>query len=126
MKKISVLALMGILFGCLSAFAQDTAQIVGTITDSTGAVIPNAKIVVANPDKGIHRDLVSNASGQYVAAALPIGTYSVSAEAAGFQKLEQTGITLQTGQYQRVDMVLKVGQVTQEVTVTSNAPVVQT
>src|SRR5512135_800017 len=126
MKKISVLALIGILFGCLSAFAQDTAQIVGTVTDSTGAVIPSAKITVTEPSKGIHRDLTSNAAGQFVAAALPIGTYSVSAEAPGFQKLEQTGISLQTGQYQRVDVVLKVGQVTQEVTVTSNAPVVQT
>lgn len=126
MKKISVLALIGILFGCLSAFAQDTATIVGTVTDSTGAVIPNAKITVASPERGIHRDLVSNASGQYVVSALTIGTYSVTAEAPGFQKLEQTGITLQVGQYQRVDMVLKVGQVTQEVTVTSNAPVVQT
>ena len=126
MKRVSVLALIGTLLVCLSAYAQDTAQIVGTVTDATGAVIPKAKITVSEPNKGVHRDLVSNAAGQYVAAALPIGTYSVSAEASGFQKLEQTGVVLQTGQNQRVDLILKVGQVTQEVTVSSNAPVVQT
>ena len=127
MKRIGALALMGVLWACLGAFAQDTAQIVGTVTDSTGAVIPAAKITISNPDKGVTRELVTNSAGQYVASALPIGTYSVSAQATGFKRLEQKGISLQVGQIQRVDLSLSVGPVTQEVTVTTGAtPVVQT
>jgi hypothetical protein len=111
---------------CLAGWAQDTAQIVGTVSDTSGAVIPNAKVTVANPDKGYTRELVSNTSGAYAAQAMPIGNYVVTAEAQGFEKLTRSGITLQVGQIQRVDLELKVGQVTQEVTITGNIPEVQT
>jgi len=106
---------------------QESAMIVGTVTDSSGAVIPNAKVTVSNPDIGITREFKSNASGAYSVASLPIGSnYSVTAEAAGFEKLVRSGITLQVGQTQRVDMQLTVGQVTQEVSVTGNVVEVQT
>jgi hypothetical protein len=94
--------------------------------DSSGAVIPGSKITVSNPDKGFTRELVSNAAGDYSVRAVPIGNYVISAEAAGFEKLVRTGITLTVGQVQRVDMQLRVGQTTQEITVTGNLPQVQT
>ncbi len=110
----------------VSVWAQDTANIVGTVMDSTGAAIPGAKVTVENPQKGFVRHLVSNAAGEYAISAIPIGNYIVTAEAPGFQKLVRSGITLTVGQIQRVDMKLSVGQVTQEVTVTGNVPHVQT
>lgn len=126
MKKVLQLIFIGVFCACMATWAQDTAQIVGTVTDASGAVIPGAKVTVANPDRGYTRVLETNAAGAYVLSAVPIGTYNITAEATGFQKLTQSGITLTVGQIQRVDMSLKVGQVTQEVTVAANAPVVQT
>jgi hypothetical protein len=105
---------------------QESAMIVGTVTDSSGAVIPNAKVTVSNIDKGITRELTSNSAGAYSAPSIPIGNYTVTAEAPGFQKLTRSGITLQVGQAQRVDMQLTVGQVTQEVSVVGNLVQVQT
>jgi len=105
---------------------QESATIVGTVTDSTGAVVPNAKITIANPDKGVTRQLTSNAAGAFSAESLPIGDYTVTAEAAGFERLVRTGIALQVGQILRVDLQLTVGQVTQEVNVTGNVVQVQT
>src|SRR5271157_4534446 len=88
--------LLSTVFFALSVTAwcqqQETATIVGTVSDSSGAVIPNAKVTVLNPDKGITQQLTSNASGAYSAASLPIGSYTVTAEAAGFQKLVRSGI----------------------------------
>ena len=91
-------------------WAQDTASIVGTITDTSGAVIPNAKIVVSNPERGFTRDLISNSAGEYTAARIPIGNYVVTVEVKGFQKLVRSGITLEVGQTLRVDLQLPVGQ----------------
>jgi hypothetical protein len=99
---------------------------VGTVMDSSGAVIPGAKVTVSNPNKGFTREITSNAAGDYSLTAIPIGDYVVTAQAAGFQKLVRSGITLNVGQIQRVDLQLQVGQTTQEVTVTGNLPRVQT
>jgi hypothetical protein len=126
MKRSLILLATVILTVGISLFAQDTAYMDGTVTDKTGAAIPGAKVTVSNPDKGFTRDLVSNSAGFYSVSAIPIGDYIVTAEAAGFQKLVRSGITLVVGQHQRVDLQLSVGQVTQEVTVTGNVPKVQT
>lgn len=109
-----------------AGWAQDTATIVGTVSDNTGAVIPGAKVTVSNPEKGFTRDLVSNAAGAYSASSIPIGNYVVTAEAHGFEKLVRSGIVLTVGQMQRVDLEMAVGQVTEEVTVTGNLPKVET
>lgn len=124
-KSLLLLATMVLCFSTFT-WAQDTAEVTGTVTDSTGAVIPNAKITVSNPDKAFVRNLVSDTTGIYTAARIPIGNYVVTAEAAGFQKLVRSGITLSVGQIQRVDLQMTVGQVTQEVTVTGNVPQVET
>jgi hypothetical protein len=107
-------------------WAQDTATIVGTVTDSSGAIVPGAKVTVANPDRGFVRDVASDSAGEYVAARIPIGNYVVTAEVSGFQKLERSGIALTAGQTQRVDLVLTVGQITQEIKVTGNVAKVET
>jgi hypothetical protein len=123
-----LLLLVAVLLGaCVSAWAQtEGATIVGTVRDSTGAVIPNAKVTVSNPEKGYTREFTSNSAGEYAVPKLPIGNYIVTAEASGFQKLVRSGITLTVGQIQRVDLTMTVGQVTQEVTVTGNVVRVET
>ena len=107
-------------------WAQDTATIVGTVTDSTGAVVPGAKVTVANPDRGFVRDVASDAAGEYTAVRIPIGNYVVTVEVSGFQKLERSGIALTAGQTQRVDLALTVGQISQEIKVTGNVAKVET
>jgi hypothetical protein len=126
-KRASWLLTVVLLGACLSGWAQiPTGSIVGTVTDSTGAVVPNAKVTVANPQKAFTRDFTSNTAGEYAAVSIPLGDYTVTAEASGFQKLVRSGITLTVGQTQRVDLALSVGQVTQEVTVTGNVVRVET
>jgi hypothetical protein len=126
MKRTLLLLAAVLLTACVSGFAQDTANLDGTVTDKSGAVIPGAKVTISNPDKGFTRVLTSDSAGFFSITAIPIGDYVVTAEATGFQKLVRSGITLNVGQHQRVDMQMSVGQVTQEVTVTGNLPKVQT
>jgi hypothetical protein len=114
------------LFGFATAWAQDTATIVGTVTDTTGAVVPNVRVMVSNPDKGFTRDLMSDSAGAYVAAKIPIGGYTVTAEAKGFQRTTIADVVLSVGQTQRVDITLVVGSTTQHVTVTGNVAKVET
>jgi Carboxypeptidase regulatory-like domain len=126
------LQLLGFVFLAVFALAVNAAaqygvaNIVGTVTDVSGAVIPGAKVTVSEASKGFTRNLVTDSTGTYAINNVPIGTYTVSFEAKGFQKVVQTDITLSTGQTQRVDATLKVGAVTQQVTVQGNLPHVQT
>ncbi|HUI44228.1 MAG TPA: carboxypeptidase-like regulatory domain-containing protein [Terriglobia bacterium] len=126
MKRTLILLATVLLSVCVSGFAQDTARMVGTVTDKSGAVIPNAKVTVSNPDKAYTRVLTTDSAGFYSVQAIPIGDYVVTAEATGFQKLVRSGISLNVGQVQQVNFELTVGQVTQEVTVSGNVPKVQT
>src|SRR5579872_7310305 len=107
------------------AVAQE-ATIVGTITDPTGASVPNASITITNNDTGVARTLPSNSDGQYVAPDLHIGHYTVRANASGFKVAEQKGITLNVGDRTRVDIKLQVGSAQEQVTVEANAVAVQT
>ena len=107
------------------AFAQE-ATIVGTVTDPTGASVPNASVVITNADTGVQRTLPTNGDGQYVAPDLHIGHYSVRATASGFKVGEQKGITLNVGDRTRVDFKLEVGSAQEQVTVEANAVAVQT
>ena len=90
------------------AFAQE-ATLVGTISDSSGAVVPNAAITITNMATGQVRKLASNEAGQYVASALPIGNYDVKVQASGFSLADTTGVVLNVGDRRRVDFALKVG-----------------
>ena len=125
--RLRCICLAGFLFATfLPLQAQDLATIVGTVTDPGGAAIPNATVTVSNQAVGITRIYRSNGSGDYTAARIPLGTYTVTGEAPGFQTLNLTGITLDAGQTSRVDLALKVGSETQQVTVEENVPRVET
>jgi hypothetical protein len=98
-------------------FAQDTASITGTVSDSTTAAIAGAQVTLTSQEHGISRSATSNASGDYLFAALPIGSYNLTVSASGFKKYQSTGIILRVAQKARVDVTMQVGAASTEVTV---------
>ncbi len=109
------------------AFAQSQAingTIEGTVSDSSGGVLPGVTITVVNTDTGAERSVVTNEKGLYRAPLLSLGTYRVAAELQGFKKFEQTGVTLSAGQTAVVNVTLGVGQVSEVVSVTADTPIV--
>lgn len=112
---------------CLPMFPQAAVgTILGGVFDSTGGAIANAKVTITDVARGTTRTLTTDASGQYTAPSLLSGTYTVRAEAAGFQALEQQNVVLEVAQDVRVDLKLTPGATTQTVTVTAEAPAIDT
>jgi len=105
----------------MPSLAQVTGAITGTVRDGSGAVVPNARVTVFNKDRGINRETVSNASGDYLVQGLGEGTYSVKIAAKGFQGYLAENQVLRVGQNIRVDGTLNVGSQTTEVTVEGSA-----
>jgi hypothetical protein len=122
--------LMVLLVATLGAFpaaAQfTTASLGGTITDPTGAAIAAAGIIVRNTATGVTYSTTSQTSGEYKFPALPVGTYELTVTKSGFETYVQTGIVLTVNEAATQAVVLKVGQVTERVTVTADAPLVTT
>jgi Carboxypeptidase regulatory-like domain len=104
--------------------AQEDASIQGAVSDSSGAAIPGVAIHVKNLETGALRNLLTDESGHFDAASLPVGRYLVRAEKSGFRGVEKTGISLVLGQRETVDVVLQVGDVRQIVQVESVPTVV--
>jgi hypothetical protein len=101
-----------------------TATLSGTIADTTGAVVPNAKVTIVNVDTHYTVNAIANDAGYYHAELLPIGKYSITVESTGFQKFVQNNVTLQVNDQARVDAKLEVGGSSQEVTVNDAPPAV--
>src|SRR6266481_9250910 len=125
------LALYVLLVLCISAAiaaAQEiTGSIVGTVTDSKGGVVPNAKVTITNTDQQVVvRTLTTDDHGQYVAPLLPVGHYSVTAEVAGFKKVTESGVVLNVNDKLAVNFTLEVGTVNQTVTVEANPLQIET
>jgi hypothetical protein len=110
----------------LALAQRDLGTITGAITDPQGAAIPNAKITIKNDATGVSYDTVATDTGSFTRPALNPGTYTVTVEAAGFQKSQQGNIILTPGQSVAVDLVLKVGNTSETVEVTASAPLLQT
>jgi hypothetical protein len=114
--------------GSASARAQSQSingSIRGVVTDATGSAIPGAAVTVRNPDTGFTRQFKTADDGIYIAPNLPLGTYSVVAEASGFATLTQSGIHLDAGSSVTVNEILKPGSVATQVEVTSDAPILE-
>jgi len=103
-----------------------SGSILGTVADTSGAVIPGAQVKITNTGTGAVRELVTNESGSYRADLLPPGEYQVEAELPGFRKEIRKGITLSIDQRARIDFSMVVGEVAQVVNVEGQAPIVQT
>ena len=97
------------------------ASFSGSVSDSTGARIPNAKVTLNNPEKGITRAFTTDLEGNFSFALLPAGSYTLTVEAAGFKTSKQTGITLEVGQSASQSVTLTIGSV-EQIEVMSTAP----
>ena len=122
-----------LLFGLLALLgsappvrAQVTALIKGTITDQSGAAVPSASVTVRNMETGVSRCATSEADGTYLFVALPVGPYEVTASKTGFQDSTRRGIQLNVNQEVDVDVRLQVSSVKAAVTVSEDAPIVNT
>ncbi len=101
-----------------------TTTLFGTVTDTTGAAIPNATVTVTQTETNLTRTVTTKDDGSYRAEFLPVGPYRVKAEAKGFKSLEQTGITLTVMEAAHLDLPLSVGEASETVSVTSELPLV--
>ena len=130
MKRIAVCVLaasVGAAVVGATAWAQaTTAQISGTVKDQSGAVLPGVEITVTQTATGAKRTAVSNETGNYVLASLPLGPYMLEAGLPGFKTYIQSGIVLQVSASPEINIVLQVGQVTDQVEVQANAALVET
>jgi len=119
---ILILAMLSLPF---LAYAQN-ATIIGTITDPSGAVVPNVTITITQVETGRATVLTSNDAGQFVAPDIPIGHYNVKASVTGFKVAERLGLVLYENDRTRVDFQLQLGTTAQSVSVEANPIAVQT
>ncbi len=103
-----------------------TAQLKGTVKDSTGAVVPNASVTATDSSKGFARTATTNGAGAYALLELPPGSYTVTVNSAGFTRLEQKNVVLTVGEQAELPLALSVGGADTTVTVNSNAEIIET
>ena len=106
--------------------AASATTLVGTVTDSSGAAVPNATVVAVQKATGVSYKGQTTAAGDYSLPYVDVGTYSITVEAPGFKKFTRTEIVVQINQTVRTDFNLILGQVTNEITVSSAAPPIAT
>src|SRR5438876_5138458 len=119
------LAVLLLVIGAAPLFAQSTATIVGVVRDA-GGVLPGATVTVRNVDTGLTRSVPTGGDGAFRFPALPVGPYEIRAELAGFRAAVRGGVRLQVGQEAVLEMVLELGSIQETVTVTAEAPLVET
>jgi hypothetical protein len=110
-----------------TAAAQDTRGIIsGAVTDPQGASVAAASVTVTNTGTGTVTKLATNENGYYEAPLLLPGTYSITVEATGFKKAVQSRVTLALGEQLKINVQLEVGGVTESVTISAEAPMLDT
>ncbi len=125
-RKNLLFAALFAAFFAANAFADVTGSILGTVRDSSQAVVAGAQVVALNIDTNFSKESVSSADGEYRILALPAGNYKVTATAQGFEQFVSTGIVLTVNGQLRVDVNLQVGSVQQAVSVEANPVQVET
>jgi Carboxypeptidase regulatory-like domain len=103
-----------------------SAELSGTVLDTSGGAVASAKVVATNISTNAARESVSDSSGRYLITLLPPGDYILTIEAPGFRKLEQRGLTLQLNQQASLDLTMQVGKVSEVLEVTGQAPLLET
>ncbi|QMV19400.1 TonB-dependent receptor [Granulicella sp. 5B5] len=115
-----------LVLACTTAMAQlSTADIVGTVTDPTGALVPNAKVTLQNVDTHEQRNAVSNSTGDYLFTLLPVGRYIVTVHASGFKTSTVSNLAIEAGDRARADVHLATGGENDTVTVDATTPLLQ-
>src|SRR5580658_8836016 len=125
-SALGLLVLALILISSMAFGQAVSSTVLGTVTDSSGAVVVNAKVTLTDPDTKISRSTQSNESGNYNFADVPPGNYVVTVEQTGFKRETRRDISLLVNSSQRVDIQLTPGSVTETVEVTGAPPMLQT
>jgi len=120
------IALLALVCACAVFAQRDLATLAGTVTDSSGGVIANAKVTITETDTNESYDITTNGRGEFVRPALKAATYTVTVSAPGFKKAEQKDLILNPGERSNVNITLTVGDIGQTVEVTAAAPLLQT
>src|SRR5882672_4546688 len=123
---VSVSFIASPLAGATAWSQATTAQISGTVKDQSGAVLPGVEITVTQTATGGKRSTVTNETGNYVLASLPVGPYMLEAGLPGFKAYVQTGIVLQVDASPVINVVLQVGQTIEQIEVQADAGLVET
>jgi outer membrane receptor protein involved in Fe transport len=125
--SLAVSLIVGILATIQPAWSQEvTASITGTVTDPSSAAVPGAKVTATSVERGVSYSAETNDSGLYRISQLPAGTYNLKVEKSGFSSASHAPFVLSVNQVARVDIGMKVGQVSETVEVTGAAPVLET
>jgi hypothetical protein len=128
-RRLGVISLWMVLslYFSAAAFAQvGQAELRGTAVDESGAALPGATITAKHVDTGMTRTIVTSATGTYVMPALPVGVYTVQAELPGFATVQQENLRLAVGETGVVNFSLKLASMQETITVSSEAPLVET
>jgi hypothetical protein len=126
-KRCSIFSLVLCVFFAAPAFAQfETATVVGTVRDSSGGVVPDAKVTLTNTQTGVTAERQSDANGNYEFFTVRIGSYVVTAEKTGFSIALVENVQVTVGARQRVDLTMAVGQLSEKVEVSARAVLLQT
>src|SRR5205809_215558 len=103
-----------------------SAEISGIVHDASGAVVPGVSVTAKHIESGLTRTVNTSEAGNYSIPSLPVGAYELTAELAGFKQQVRRGITLAVGQDAVVNLTMEVGEIKDNVTVTEDAPLVNT
>ena len=124
-RTLCLAALVGLL--PTSASAQSVSgTLLGTVTDSSGAVVANAKVTIINEGTGLTRVVTADSNGEYIAPSLPTGHYTITSEMSGFKTVALSNIEVGVDQRVRMNIKHEVGAMSESVSVTAEAPLLQT
>ena len=127
LSYITLTCLLLLLVQSRPAFAQvDEGAISGTVTDTSGAVVPSARVTLLNTDQGLSLETTTNSDGQYIFSPVRIGHYSITVNAPGFSATTQQNLQVNVAQHLQVPIQLKLGAATETVEVTTAPPQLQT
>ena len=129
MQGMGSLFLHTVVFAASAAcFAQTsgTGSLVGTVRDTSGALVAGAKVSIVNTETQFVSNTVTSAEGAYAVPYLAPGSYRITIEASGFKKFNQTGVEVRTGEAPRIEIKLEVGAVSESINVMSGAPLLET
>src|ERR1700740_2534026 len=118
---VSLVAVTFLVLACTAAWAQGTAQISGSVKDQSGAVLPGVEVTATQTATGAKRTAVTDETGSFTLTTLPIGPYMLEAGLTGFKTHVQTGIVLQVSSNPTINVVLEVGQVSDQIEVQADA-----